>query len=137
MCYAFQLSKASLGLRLFCSCRHSAPLSKRVRTAYLFLNWLVLRSPPLVVVRVYVVVEMSINALVPLLRIEQARLRLRLRVSFVFVESPVRLSVAGVGGGRQRAATGAVDGNDRSPHDTFVVWMLFCTGKSDGVGFHP
>lgn len=52
----------------------------------LYPNWLVLQSPPLVVDRVYVVVEMSINALVPLLRIEQARLGLRLRVSFVFVD---------------------------------------------------
>lgn len=52
----------------------------------LYLDWLVLQSPPLVVDRVYVVVEMSINALVPLLRIEQARLGLRLRVSFVFVD---------------------------------------------------
>lgn len=51
----------------------------------LYLNWLVLQSPPLVVDRVYVVVEM-INALVPLLRIEQARLGLQLRVSFVFVD---------------------------------------------------
>jgi hypothetical protein len=51
----------------------------------LCLNWLVLQSPPLAVDRVYVVVEM-INALVPLLRIEQARLGLQLRVSFVFVD---------------------------------------------------
>lgn len=51
----------------------------------LYLNWLVLQSPPLAVDRVYVVVEM-INALVPLLRIEQARLGLQLRVSFVFVD---------------------------------------------------